>query len=580
MAPKKKDQQQKMSLGAFLQDDNYGGSWADEVEEVVGSQPLPPATRASGYSSYGGGFERSERSYPTREYPTELPTRPPYTAHLGNLSYDATQETVTEFLEGCGVISVRIIEDRIENRPKGFAYAEFQEIEGLKQALTLDGQSFQGRGIRIKIADPPKNSSDRADREGSARDLSSWDRKGPLPDLPGRNDRRDFSERREFSERRGPPRDGPIDDGKSRDFGNWERRGPLSPLPQAEGSASREGSRPRNNDARRTDSFRGERHASPATWGEGRQEGSRPPRREFADRPERPERPERAPTAAELDNQWRTSMRPDRQTPEQSTNPSEAPSPAGPAGGAPAGRPRLNLAKRTVSEAPGVTSPPPTSATDSKSNPFGAARPIDTAAKEREIAEKQEQAAKDKKEADEKAKEEKRLAKEAAEKEAAEKEASAAAAAEAAAKEKENAPAAEAAETTEETQSAEGAAPTEEKAPSKPREQAQNPRSRAAEAGSWRSASNENRQGRGGYQNAPRGGRGDSRGGRGDRGGRGGRFEGGRPPRANGNAPAPAAAQQETPATPTTPSASEAPADPEGWTTVPAKGRRNQMTRA
>lgn len=51
-----------MSLGAFLQDDNYGGSWADEVEEVVGSQPLPPATRASGYSSYGGGFERSERS--------------------------------------------------------------------------------------------------------------------------------------------------------------------------------------------------------------------------------------------------------------------------------------------------------------------------------------------------------------------------------------------------------------------------------------------------------------------------------------------------------------------------------------
>ncbi|ETS76001.1 hypothetical protein PFICI_12945 [Pestalotiopsis fici W106-1] len=558
-----------MSLGAFLQDDNYGGSWADEVEEVVGSQPLPPATHGrsgpSGYSSYGG-FERSERSYAPRDsFPTELPTRPPYTAHLGNLSYDATTETVTEFLEGCDVTSVRIIEDRIEQRPKGFAYAEFKDVEGLKQALTLDGQTFQGRSIRIKIADPPKDRNDRADREGSARDLSSWDRKGPLPDLPGRNDRRDFSERR------GPPRDGPIDDGKSRDFGNWERRGPLSPLPQAEGSASRESSRPRNNDARRTDSFRGDRRTSPATWGEGRQEGSRPPRGEFRERPERPERPERVPTAAELDNQWRSNMRPDRQTPEQSAAPSEAPSPAGPAG-----RPRLNLAKRTVSEAPGVASPPPNSAADSKSNPFGAARPIDTATKEREIAEKQEQNAREKKEAEEQAKEERRLAKEAAAKEA---EAQAEAAAKAA-EEKANAPAAEVQDAASETQDAAGAASGEQKIPSRPREQVQNPRSRAAEAGNWRSASGETRTARGGYQNVPRGGRGESRGGRGDRGGRGGRFEGGRPPRANGNAPAPAAAQQETPATPTTPSAPEAPADPEGWTTVPAKGRRNQSTRA
>jgi hypothetical protein len=34
-----------MSLGAFLQDDNYGGSWADEVEEVVGKlEEIPTST--------------------------------------------------------------------------------------------------------------------------------------------------------------------------------------------------------------------------------------------------------------------------------------------------------------------------------------------------------------------------------------------------------------------------------------------------------------------------------------------------------------------------------------------------------
>lgn len=86
--------------------------------------------------------------------PQKLPDKPPYTAHLGNLSYDATVETVTEFFEGCNVANIRIIEDREQGRPKGFAYAEFEDVEGLKTALTLDGQNFQGRSIRIKIADP------------------------------------------------------------------------------------------------------------------------------------------------------------------------------------------------------------------------------------------------------------------------------------------------------------------------------------------------------------------------------------------------------------------------------------------
>ena len=70
------------------------------------------------------------------------------------MSYDATVETVTDFFQGCNVVNVRIIEDREQQRPKGFAYAEFEDLEGLKSALTLDGQNFQGRTIRIKVAEP------------------------------------------------------------------------------------------------------------------------------------------------------------------------------------------------------------------------------------------------------------------------------------------------------------------------------------------------------------------------------------------------------------------------------------------
>jgi translation initiation factor 4B len=77
------------------------------------------------------------------------------------------------------------------------------------------------------------------------------------------------------------------------------------------------------------------------------------------------------------------------------------------------GRPKLNLTKRTVSEATDLPSPSSTPG-DAKASPFGAARPIDTAAKEREIEEKRLATIREKKEAEEKAKEEKREAAKAA----------------------------------------------------------------------------------------------------------------------------------------------------------------------
>lgn len=191
-------------------------------------------------------------------------------------------------------------------------------------------------------------------------------------------------------------------DGKVRDFSNWERKGPLPPTsPPA--TSLREGGRQRSKDGAQF------RHNSPS-WGEGRsQEGSRPPRREYHEKPI----PERAPTAAELDNQWRARMKAPEPaakspTPETSSPPSPAQAPP------PATRPKLQLQKRTVSEAEPAFAPAPVG--DSKSSPFGAARPVDTASKEKEVEEKLQLAIRQRREAEEKARaeraEEKRLAKE------------------------------------------------------------------------------------------------------------------------------------------------------------------------
>ena len=89
---------------------------------------------------------------------------------------------------------------------------------------------------------------------------------------------------------------------------------------------------------------------------------------------------------------------------ELSTPPSPAAAPA-----APASRPRLNLQKRTVSEAPSEASP---ANSDSKASPFGAAKPTDTAAREKEVEEKRQTAIREKKEAEDKAREEKKIAEE------------------------------------------------------------------------------------------------------------------------------------------------------------------------
>lgn len=188
------------------------------------------------------------------------------------------------------------------------------------------------------------------------------------------------------SERGGTRRSAFFDaDNKVRDFGNWERKGPLSPVPTA-GPPLRDGGRLRDAGPPR------ERGPSPA-WGEGRSEtGSRPPR------------PERAPTAAEMDNQWRAKMKPDT-SPAPTTPDASAPtSPA--AKEVPKERPRLNLAKRTVSTTPAPADAAAVAPSD-KASPFGAARPIDTATREREIDEKRALAARQRQEAELKAKEEK-----------------------------------------------------------------------------------------------------------------------------------------------------------------------------
>ncbi|XP_009880719.1 PREDICTED: eukaryotic translation initiation factor 4B, partial [Charadrius vociferus] len=95
---------------------------------------------------------------------SRLPKSPPYTAFLGNLPYDVTEESIKDFFRGLNISAVRLPREPTNpERLKGFGYAEFEDIDSLFQALSLNEESLGNRRIRVDVADQAQD-KDRDDR--------------------------------------------------------------------------------------------------------------------------------------------------------------------------------------------------------------------------------------------------------------------------------------------------------------------------------------------------------------------------------------------------------------------------------
>ncbi|KAJ1675161.1 Eukaryotic translation initiation factor 4B [Spiromyces aspiralis] len=103
-----------------------------------------------------------------------LPTEPPFTAKVRNLSYEAAEEDIGLFFED--VKEVRLILDRMTNRSRGIAYVEFATIDGLKQALEKNGQELLGRSIFVEVAEQRASISRETSGFGREPGLSGEDR--------------------------------------------------------------------------------------------------------------------------------------------------------------------------------------------------------------------------------------------------------------------------------------------------------------------------------------------------------------------------------------------------------------------
>lgn len=110
-----------------------------------------------------------------REEPP-LPTQPPFTAFVVNLSFESTEGDVRMFFEPMNPISVRLVNGP-DGRPRGYGYVEFETLDELKDALTYTGKPLGNRNVRVSVAEP----SSRAMRSAAADDATQWRRSTPLP---------------------------------------------------------------------------------------------------------------------------------------------------------------------------------------------------------------------------------------------------------------------------------------------------------------------------------------------------------------------------------------------------------------
>ncbi|RHZ01717.1 hypothetical protein DYB37_004810 [Aphanomyces astaci] len=81
-------------------------------------------------------------------------------SYVGNLPYSVQEDDLADFFAGCAIKEIRIPIDYNTNRPKGFAYVEFEDRNSLVHALEFDGKVYlptelytvNQRAIRVDVA--------------------------------------------------------------------------------------------------------------------------------------------------------------------------------------------------------------------------------------------------------------------------------------------------------------------------------------------------------------------------------------------------------------------------------------------
>ncbi|KAK8845586.1 hypothetical protein IAR55_006302 [Kwoniella newhampshirensis] len=398
-----------MALSDFFAD-TTSGSWADDMDLPTAPAPRENTGPKRGEPGYLDSMpDRSARQglfpgAPSAREEVPLPTVPPYTAYIGNLSFDDdVEEQVREFFGDLSPISVRIIKDPT-GKPKGYGYVEFPTLDGLKESLTRSMAQLQGRTIRVNVAEPPSTSR-REFQPSAAEEASQWRRTTPLPSRTAEAPSSTGARRPQTSSFGAGAEPGPERDWGAARGARFTPAPPIAPsaIRRDSSGAGRVRDFPVSTHADEVDQWRSNKPLAEARGGAGRE---LPPHQRGG-----PVSDQGSPSLAETEQTWSraTKLRaPVEAAPTRSSTASPGEDKdwrsarATPAasrqgsvdGESPRQAPPAPLERRKLQLAPRSVPATPSTATSSESSPaprtniFGAAKPIDSAAKEKAAEEK------------------------------------------------------------------------------------------------------------------------------------------------------------------------------------------------
>ncbi|KAH0951032.1 hypothetical protein HN011_010131 [Eciton burchellii] len=341
-------------------------SWADDVEndrEGYSSRSskdpviLPTAPRAA----RGPGIDEEN-----------IPTSPPYVAYISNLPYDVDESDLADFFTDMKISNMRLPKDA--NKIRGYGYVEFEDRQSLIDALSMTNTTIKTRRVRIEVSNS-SNDDRRGGRMGRDSRRDNYDdpertsgdwRSGPREDLLNGDsyrsrydnrdrydrDRRDDRERHDYDNKPGAWRErdsndggsafkekgGFRDDSKERDWNRYGDRG-----------------RSKDRDGERGSSFGPRRNYGDSDWDRRQDKDAKP-----AEPRQRPK----------LQLQPRTKPVEPIVVVEDSANKEKSST--------------ESKNEKSIDSSQRAAAP----ATAPTTNIFGAAKPVDTTAREREIEER------------------------------------------------------------------------------------------------------------------------------------------------------------------------------------------------
>ncbi|KAK6099642.1 Eukaryotic translation initiation factor 4B [Batrachochytrium dendrobatidis] len=156
MSKKSQKKGQTMDLSTFLSNEEYG-DWADDVQDLPSAPAVATGSNGNEYPSRG--YESREDRYGNSRPELPIPTKPPFTVNMGNLSYDVSERDISMFFgDEIRIKSIRLPMGE-NGQSRGFGYVELEDHQSIVAALKMSGEQFMNRPVRIRVVEDGKRST-------------------------------------------------------------------------------------------------------------------------------------------------------------------------------------------------------------------------------------------------------------------------------------------------------------------------------------------------------------------------------------------------------------------------------------